>query len=41
MHLRWSMREAAWLVIALVGGGLAAFGWLKREQWIRRRRERA
>jgi len=34
------MRDTAWLILALVTGGLAALGWIKREQWIHRRRAR-
>jgi len=33
--------DALWLIVAIVFGVLAAYGWIKREAWIhRRRRER-
>ena len=32
------MSEAGWLVVAIVAGVLFAFGWIKRERWIARRR---
>jgi len=32
--------EAGWLVVAIVAGVLFAFGWLKRERRIARRRRR-
>jgi hypothetical protein len=30
--------DTAWLIIAIVAGAAFAVGWLKREQWIHRRR---
>jgi hypothetical protein len=30
--------DTAWLIVAISAGALFALGWLKREQWIRRRR---
>jgi hypothetical protein len=33
-----TMRDVAWLIVALVAGILAAWGWLARERWIMRRR---
>jgi hypothetical protein len=35
-----SMNDALWLVVAVVFGALAAYGWIKRELWIHRRRTR-
>jgi hypothetical protein len=32
--------EAGWLAVAVVAGVLFAFGWIKRERWIARRRRR-
>ena len=32
------MTDTAWLVIAICAGAVFAVGWLKREQWIHRRR---
>jgi hypothetical protein len=32
--------DVGWLVVAIVAGVLFAFGWLKRERWIARRRRR-
>lgn len=32
------MTDTAWLVLAICAGVVFAVGWLKREQWIRRRR---
>ena len=34
------MNDALWLIVAVVFGVLAAFGWIKRELWIHRRRDR-
>ncbi len=34
------MTETAWLIVAVVVGALAAYGWIKREVWIHRRRRR-
>jgi hypothetical protein len=34
------MSETGWLILAVVVGVLAAIGWVKREIWIRRRRQR-
>jgi hypothetical protein len=34
------MSDTAWLIVAVVFGVLAAFGWIKRELWIHRRRNR-
>jgi hypothetical protein len=33
--------DTAWLVVAIVVGVLFALGWVKREQWIERRRSRS
>src|SRR6266436_925775 len=33
-----TMRDLAWLVVAVVAGLLAAVGWIARERWIMRRR---
>lgn len=33
-----TMRDVAWLIVAVVAGILAALGWLARERWIMRRR---
>ena len=35
-----SMNNTLWLIVAVVFGVLAAFGWIKRELWIHRRRKR-
>jgi hypothetical protein len=35
------MHEALWLIVAIVFGALAAYGWINRELWIHRRRERS
>jgi hypothetical protein len=34
-----AMSESGWLLVALLFGALAAIGWIKREMWIRRRRQ--
>ena len=34
------MSDVGWLVVAIVAGVLFAFGWIKRERWISRRRGR-
>jgi len=33
-----TMRDVAWLIVAVVVGILVAWGWLARERWIMRRR---
>jgi hypothetical protein len=33
--------EIGWLALALVAGALLAYGWIKRELWVHRRRARA
>jgi hypothetical protein len=33
------MSDSGWLLVALLFGALAAIGWIKREMWIRRRRQ--
>ena len=35
-----SMNNTLWLIVAVVFAALAAYGWIKRELWIQRRRER-
>ena len=32
------MSDTAWLIVAIVAGAVFTVGWLKREQWIHRRR---
>jgi hypothetical protein len=34
-----AMSDSGWLLVALLFGALAAIGWIKREMWIRRRRQ--
>ena len=34
------MSDAGWLILAVTVGVLAAIGWVKREMWIHRRRQR-
>jgi len=34
------MNNTLWLIVAVVFAALAAHGWIKRELWIQRRRER-
>jgi uncharacterized membrane protein YbhN (UPF0104 family) len=34
------MRDAGWLIVAIVAGLLAVIGWIARERWIMRRRRR-
>jgi len=34
-----AMSDTGWLLVALLFGALAAIGWIKREMWIRRRRQ--
>jgi hypothetical protein len=40
MQKGFAMNETLWLVLAIVAGVLAAYGWIKRELWIQRRRRR-
>lgn len=35
------MSDTGWLIVAVVAGVLAAVGWVKRELWIHRRRQRS
>jgi hypothetical protein len=32
------MTSLTWLIVAVIAGALIAYGWIKREMWIRRRR---
>lgn len=34
------MSDTGWLILAVTVGVLAAIGWVKRERWIHRRRQR-
>jgi len=34
------MSSGSWLIVALIAGVLLAYGWIRRELWIRRRRQR-
>lgn len=34
------MSDTGWLLVALLFGALAVIGWIRRELWIHRRRQR-
>jgi hypothetical protein len=34
------MNDVLWLIVAVVFGALAVYGWIKRELWIHHRRQR-